>query len=27
MAATVASAVDYWRGAGANWKDRAYGAG
>jgi hopene-associated glycosyltransferase HpnB len=26
MAATVGSAVDYWRGAGARWKDRAYRA-
>ena len=24
MSATVASAVDYWRGKGANWKSRAY---
>jgi hopene-associated glycosyltransferase HpnB len=24
MAATMASAVDYWRGKGANWKNRAY---
>jgi hypothetical protein len=24
MAATVASAVDYWRGRGANWKNREY---
>lgn len=24
MAATAASAVDYWRGKGANWKNRAY---
>ena len=24
MAATVASAVDYWRGKGASWKNRAY---
>jgi hopene-associated glycosyltransferase HpnB len=24
MAATLASAIDYWRGKGANWKDRAY---
>jgi hopene-associated glycosyltransferase HpnB len=24
MAATVASAVNYWRGKGANWKNRAY---
>ena len=27
MAATVASAVNHWRGVGANWKNRAYGAG
>jgi hypothetical protein len=27
MAATGASAVNHWRGVGANWKDRAYGAG
>jgi hopene-associated glycosyltransferase HpnB len=27
MAATVGSAVDYWRGRGASWKSRAYGAG
>ncbi|HMK87062.1 MAG TPA: glycosyltransferase [Steroidobacteraceae bacterium] len=27
MAATVGSAVDHWRGAGARWKDRAYGSG
>jgi hopene-associated glycosyltransferase HpnB len=26
MAATVGSAVDYWRGRGARWKSRAYGA-
>jgi hypothetical protein len=26
MAATLASAVDHWRGAGANWKNRSYGA-
>jgi hopene-associated glycosyltransferase HpnB len=26
MAATVASAVNYWRGKGANWKNRAYQA-
>jgi hopene-associated glycosyltransferase HpnB len=25
MAATIASAINYWRGAGANWKNRAYG--
>ncbi len=25
MAATIASAVNYWRGAGAQWKSRAYG--
>jgi hypothetical protein len=24
MAATIASAVNYWRGKGALWKDRAY---
>jgi hypothetical protein len=24
MAATAASAVNYWRGRGANWKNRAY---
>jgi hypothetical protein len=24
MAATVASAVNFWRGKGANWKNRAY---
>ncbi|MDP9089047.1 MAG: glycosyltransferase [Pseudomonadota bacterium] len=24
MAATLASAIDYWRGKGAHWKDRAY---
>jgi hopene-associated glycosyltransferase HpnB len=24
MAATVGSAIDYWRGKGASWKDRAY---
>jgi hopene-associated glycosyltransferase HpnB len=24
MAATTASAVDYWRGKGANWKNRSY---
>lgn len=24
MAATLASAIDYWRGKGATWKDRAY---
>jgi len=24
MAATVASAIDYWRGKGASWKNRAY---
>jgi hypothetical protein len=27
MAATVASAWHYWRGTGAKWKNRAYGAG
>ncbi len=27
MAATGASALNHWRGAGARWKDRAYGAG
>lgn len=27
MAATVGSALDYWRGRGARWKNRAYGAG
>jgi len=26
MAATVGSAFRYWRGSGANWKNRAYGA-
>ena len=26
MSATVGSAVNYWRGKGANWKDRAYPA-
>jgi hopene-associated glycosyltransferase HpnB len=26
MAATLGSALNYWRGAGASWKDRAYGA-
>jgi len=25
MAATVGSALDHWRGAGARWKSRAYG--
>lgn len=25
MAATIASAVSYWRGTGASWKNRAYG--
>jgi hopene-associated glycosyltransferase HpnB len=25
MAATLGSAVDYWRGRGARWKSRAYG--
>ena len=24
MAATLSSAINYWRGKGANWKDRAY---
>ena len=24
MAATMASAMDYWRGKGASWKNRAY---
>jgi len=24
MAATAASAVNYWRGKGARWKNRAY---
>lgn len=27
MAATLSSAVSYWRGAGARWKDRDYGGG
>jgi hopene-associated glycosyltransferase HpnB len=27
MAATVASALDHWRGAGARWKNRSYGGG
>ncbi len=27
MAATVDSALDHWRGRGARWKSRAYGAG
>lgn len=27
MAATCGSAVNYWRGRGARWKNRAYGAG
>ena len=27
MAATVASALDHWRGTGARWKDRSYGGG
>ena|ERR1700683_1383690 len=27
MAATFGSALDYWRGAGTSWKNRAYGAG
>ena len=26
MAATVSSAVDHWRGTGAKWKNRSYGA-
>jgi hopene-associated glycosyltransferase HpnB len=26
MAATLSSALDYWRGRGARWKSRAYGA-
>jgi hopene-associated glycosyltransferase HpnB len=26
MAATLGSALNHWRGAGARWKDRAYGA-
>lgn len=26
MAATLSSAVDYWRGRGARWKSRAYGS-
>jgi len=26
MAATVSSAIDHWRGAGARWKNRSYGA-
>jgi len=26
MAATLSSALDYWRGRGARWKRRAYGA-
>jgi hypothetical protein len=25
MAATVGSALSYWRGAGARWKSRSYG--
>jgi hypothetical protein len=25
MAATVGSALDHWRGAGARWKNRSYG--
>ena len=25
MAATVGSALNYWRGRGARWKNRAYG--
>jgi hypothetical protein len=24
MAATVGSAINFWRGRGANWKNRAY---
>lgn len=27
MAATIASAVNHWRGSGAQWKNRAYGGG
>jgi len=27
MAATVGSALDHWRGAGARWKNRSYGGG
>jgi hypothetical protein len=27
MAATFGSALNYWRGRGARWKDRAYGSG
>ena len=27
MAATCGSALDYWRGRGARWKNRAYGSG
>jgi hopene-associated glycosyltransferase HpnB len=27
MAATLSSALDYWRGRGARWKSRAYGTG
>ena len=27
MAATLGSALNYWRGRGARWKSRAYGAG
>jgi hopene-associated glycosyltransferase HpnB len=27
MAATLASALHFWRGTGAKWKNRAYGAG
>lgn len=27
MAATLGSAIDYWRGRGARWKNRAYGSG
>jgi hopene-associated glycosyltransferase HpnB len=27
MAATVGSALNYWRGRGAQWKSRAYGSG
>jgi len=26
MAATISSALDYWRGTGAKWKNRSYGA-
>jgi hypothetical protein len=27
MAATLSSALSYWRGRGARWKNRAYGSG